>query len=153
MNNSINKTNNINFTAKLILNGTDINARKINNITRTFEQRTRKYTDDIFEVNQISSNDIEMFLYPKKRKNLEIAEIKNFQDLFKQTDKNVAKKLETFFHILKKENNMRPLLRQVAESIPDEKRMDFWKLILESQDTVRKNTLAKDPLLKNIEIN
>ena len=36
MNNSITFANNVNFTAKLKLNGTDINARKINNITRNF---------------------------------------------------------------------------------------------------------------------
>ena len=153
MNNSINFTNNINFTAKLKLNGTDINSRKINNITRTFEHRTRNYPDYVFEVNQTSPNDIEMFLTTKKRKEIEIAEIKNFQEMFKQTDKNVAKKLEIFFNMLKKENNMRPYLSRVSESMPSEKRMEFGKLVLESQDIVRKNILAKDPVLKDIEIN
>ena len=153
MNNSITFANNVNFTAKLKLNGTNINARKINNITRTFEHRTKNYPDYFFEVNQTSPNDIEMFLTTKKRKEIEIAEIKNFQELFQQTDKTVAKKFETFFYMLKKENNMRPYLQKIGESMPKEKYMDFWKLTTEAQDITRKNIVAKDPILKNIEIN
>jgi hypothetical protein len=92
-------------------------------------------------------------LTTKKRKEIEIAEIKNFQEMFKQTDKNVAKKLEVFFNMLKKENNMRPSLQKIGESMPEEKYMDFWKLTTEAQDITRKNIVAKDPILKNIEIN
>ncbi len=153
MHNSINSANNVNFTARLNLKKFDLSPKKNKNITRIFEQRTRKFPNDVFEVNQVTDNDIEMFLTFKNRKDIEIAEIKNFQELFQQPDKIVAKKLETFFYILKKENEMIPSLQKIGKSMPEEKYMDFWKLTTEAQDITRKNIVANDPILKNIEIN
>ncbi len=153
MYNSIKPVNNVNFTAKINFHDSSLSEKRKENISKIFEEKTKEYPLDSFDVTEKQNNHLLFELYTKdKRGNTdwEEAGVNNSQILLKLSDKKLAEKLTILYKVMKDSCDARPHFNKVAKLLPEKLVMPYWDLIVEAEDINRKNILKKDYTLKKI---
>jgi len=164
MNTISNQNNNVNFTAKLKLHPTMATeqAKRLQNIAETFEAKTKKYANDVFEIHGNKDDGFMIYHFDKNSEHENCADISTnvWNELFKKNDEYITKKFVKLLNIFKKRDTEFDKASKYIDSvIKKDKNNDptnfedkFWDIVVEKADKDRDIAVAKDSVLKSFDV-
>lgn len=160
MNNNISPANNINFQAKLDITKVKGSKHRWQNIARMFEEKTQKYSSDVFLLEGSFKNGLDLNITNNGLLSFEEATIADFAStkLKKLTDNDIVKNLVDIFKHLKKEEAIIEKQNQWAKTLKldhldatQNKNLteQFHNLMAEISFAEKADFIKKHPIFKN----
>lgn len=150
--------NNLAFTARMDIKGVKSNVERWKNIAAMFENKTQKYTDDVFEVSTCDDN-LYIYQYNDVHDWEHCCDITKAQAerLMSKTDEKITGTFVKLFNIFKRQDEecltatefINKLSKNDKYGTVEKFEVKFWDALVNKQITDRNMALSKDADLKN----
>lgn len=151
--------NNVNFQARMDLKGIKINKSRWENIATIFEQKTQKYPNDTFYIEN-TPNRINIYNYNKTTGEDFSVDIngETFDRLLNMKDDSIAQKFKKILDISSRKEKIFDITYQYVEKlskVTKNSELDKMKIWNESENIANQEAKAmqnKDKFLKDVDI-
>lgn len=151
--------NNVNFQARMDLKGIKINKSRWENIATIFEQKTQKYPNDTFYIEN-TPNRINIYNYNKTTGEDFSVDIngETFDKLLNMKDDSIAQKFKKILDISSRKEKIFDITYQYVEKlskVTKNSELDKMKIWNESENIANQEAKAmqnKDKFLKDVDI-
>ena len=151
--------NNVNFQARMDLKGIKINKSRWENIATIFEQKTQKYPNDTFYIEN-TPNRINIYNYNKTTGEDFSVDIngESFDRLLNMKDDSIAQKFKKILDISSRKEKIFDITYQYVEKlskVTKNSELDKMKIWNESENIANQEAKAmqnKDKFLKDVDI-
>lgn len=153
-----NLNNNINFTARMDISKITMNKNRWNNIAKLFEQRTQKYPNDTFYMEDLANGISGYNINPKTGSEI-CANIfgLEFDRLMNMSDTRIVAKFKKMLDISAKQQKIYNATNQYLdkiEKITKNRNEDtkIWDIVVDIANNETKKLQSQDSFLKDVDI-